>query len=170
MAEEVDGLDEDEGAKAPASVKPKKKNMVIIAAAAALLLGVGGGGGYYMMHRGKSATAPAAEASASGEEGKPIYVDVPPMVVNLRSNDGQQRFLKLHFVLVPAEGVTEEQVRDRLPLILDSFQPFLRELRPEDLSGSAAVFRLKEEMLVRAGESFGRGRIRDILIQDLIQQ
>jgi flagellar FliL protein len=92
------------------------------------------------------------------------------MVVNLRSADGQQRFLKLRFVLVPAEGTTEDEVRARLPVILDSFQPFLRELRPEDLSGSAAVFRLKEELLIRAGEVFGSGRIRDILIQDLIQQ
>jgi flagellar FliL protein len=109
-------------------------------------------------------------AEAEGEEGKPTYVEVPPMVINLRSADGQQRFLKLRFVLVPAEGTAKEEVQDRLPLILDSFQPFLRELRPEDLSGSAAVFRLKEEMLIRAGEAFGRGRIRDILIQDLIQQ
>ena len=92
------------------------------------------------------------------------------MVINLRSADGQQRFLKLRFVLVPAEGTAKEDVENRLPAILDSFQPFLRELRPEDLSGSAAVFRLKEEMLIRAGEAFGRGRIRDILIQDLIQQ
>jgi flagellar FliL protein len=117
------------------------------------------------------AKAETESASADGEEaGKPAYVEVPPMVVNLRTNDGQQRFLKLRFVLVPAEGTTKEEVTDRLPLILDSFQPFLRELRPEDLSGSAAVFRLKEEMLVRAGDAFGRGKIRDILIQDLIQQ
>ena len=54
--------------------------------------------------------------------------------------------------------------------MLGCVQPFLRALRPEDLSGSAAVVRLKEEMLIRAGEAFGRGRIRDILIQDLIQQ
>ena len=170
MAEEVDGLETDEGAKAPAATNRKKKKLIIGAAAALVLLG-GGGGGYYMMHRGSSETGVehVAEAEES-EEGKPVYVDVPPMVVNLRSADGQQRFLKIRFVLVPSAGTTEEQVRNKLPLILDSFQPFLRELRPEDLSGSAAVFRLKEEMLVRAGDSFGRGRIRDILIQDLIQQ
>ena len=57
-----------------------------------------------------------------------------------------------------------------LPLVLDSFQPFLRELRPEDLSGSAAVFRIKEEMMVRATATLGAGQVKDILIQDLVQQ
>lgn len=54
--------------------------------------------------------------------------------------------------------------------MLDSFQPFLRELRPEDLSGSAAVFRIKEEMMVRATATLGAGQVKDILIQDLVQQ
>jgi flagellar FliL protein len=175
VGEEVQVLDANGEAKALPAPGARKKKIVIIGAAALLLLGGGGGGAYYMMHKGGGAEA-AGEAhgtevaEAEGEDGKPTYVDVPAMVINLRSADGQQRFLKLRFVLVPAEGTTKEDVENRLPLILDAFQPFLRELRPEDLSGSAAVFRLKEEMLVRAGEAFGRGRIRDILIQDLIQQ
>ena len=172
MAEEVDGLEASEAAKAAAPAGSGKKKKLIIAAAALLVAG-GGGGTYYMMRGGSDHDAKAETETASheGEEGgKPSYVEVPPMVVNLRSNDGQQRFLKLRFVLVPAEGTTKEEVTDRLPAILDSFQPFLRELRPEDLSGSAAVFRLKEEMLIRANDAFGHGKIRDILIQDLIQQ
>jgi flagellar FliL protein len=173
VAEEVQGQEASDAAMAAAPAGSRKKKIVIIAAAALALVG-GGGGSYYMMRGGSGhggGEAGTETASAEGEEGgKPAYVEVPPMVVNLRSNDGQQRFLKLRFVLVPAEGTTKEEVTDRLPAILDSFQPFLRELRPEDLSGSAAVFRLKEEMLIRAGDSFGRGKIRDILIQDLIQQ
>jgi flagellar FliL protein len=53
-------------------------------------------------------------------------------------------------------------------------QPFLRELRPDDLAGSAAVFRIKEEMLSRTtqalGQALGAGAVRDVLIQDLVQQ
>ena len=37
-------------------------------------------------------------------------------------------------------------------------------------AGSAAVFRIKEEMLVRATEVSGAGMVKDILIQDLVQQ
>jgi flagellar protein FliL len=91
------------------------------------------------------------------------------MTVNLRAAGGESRFLKLRFVLL-AEAGAEEAVRQKIPVIVDAYQPFVRELRPEDLSGSAAVFRLKEELLVRTTEAAGAGAVRDILIQDLVQQ
>jgi len=91
-------------------------------------------------------------------------------VVNLRSADGGSHFIKLHFMLVPGDHATPDGIKDKLPLLLDAYQPFLRELRPEDLAGSAAVFRIKEEMLVRATTTLGAGQVKDVLIQDLIQQ
>jgi flagellar FliL protein len=172
-----------EGGK-PAAPKSKKKLIIIGAAAGVLLLG--GGGGAAMMLSGGSAKAetaaeghgeeaPAAEAEGEsgghgGGDSKEAYVDVPAMVVNLRSPDGASRFLKIHFMLVPGAKGTPDSLRQKLPVILDAYQPFLRELRPEDLAGSAAVFRIKEEMLVRATEVTGPGTVKDILIQDLVQQ
>ena len=76
----------------------------------------------------------------------------------------------MRFILVTQDAANEDVINEKLPLILDGFQPFLRELRPEDLAGSAAVFRLKEEMLSRASRVAGRGIVTDVLIQDLIQQ
>jgi flagellar protein FliL len=169
---------------APAPKKSKKKLIIIGAAGAVLLLG-GGGGAAMMLGGGGD----AAHAEASGEEGdhgeaekesadhgkkeggaegEATYVDVPAMVVNLRSPDGGARFLKIHFMLVP--GPKAEDLEAKLPVILDAYQPFLRELRPEDLAGSAAVYRIKEELLVRTAEVVGKGAVDDILIQDLIQQ
>jgi flagellar protein FliL len=162
----------------PAAPKSKKKLIIIGAAAATVLLG--GGGGAFFMLGGSSAKAEApadsgheeAAAEGSGGEagGKDAFVDVPAMVVNLRSPDGAARFLKIHFMLVPGAKGTADNLKDKLPLILDAYQPFLRELRPEDLAGSAAVFRIKEEMLVRATQVAGSGMVKDILIQDLVQQ
>jgi flagellar FliL protein len=57
-----------------------------------------------------------------------------------------------------------------MPEIRDALQPFLRELRPEDLAGSAGVFRIKEEMTRRVKDRVGPDKVDDILIQDLIQQ
>ncbi len=170
-----------EGAK-PATPKSKKKLIIIGAVAGVLVLG--GGGGAAMMLSGGAAKAETAaeghgEAATESEggghggaegESKAAFVDVPAMVVNLRSPDGASRFLKIHFMIVPGPKGTPESLRDKLPLILDAYQPFLRELRPEDLAGSAAVFRIKEEMLVRATEVTGPGMVKDILIQDLVQQ
>lgn len=176
----------EEGAEAAKAAKPKsKKKLIIIGAAAGVLL-LGGGGGAAFMLSGGSAKAEAAdsghakpeekkaEGGESGGEGeaggKDAYVDVPAFMVNLRSPDGQARFLKLHFMIVPGDGVAPDTLKAKLPLVMDSFQPFLRELRPEDLAGSAAVFRIKEEMMVRATATLGDGQIKDILIQDLVQQ
>jgi len=177
----------EEGAEAAKAAKPKsKKKLIIIGAAAGVLL-LGGGGGAAFLFSGPSAKAEGAkdahgaekkeEKSAEGGHGeggeaggKDAFLDVPAMMVNLRSPDGQARFLKLHFMIVPGDGVAADELKEKLPLVLDSFQPFLRELRPEDLAGSAAVFRIKEEMMVRATATLGDGKVKDILIQDLVQQ
>ena len=176
----------EEGAEGTQPVQPKSKKKLIIIGAAAGVLVLGGGGGAAMMLSGGSAKAetPAegghgeapkeAEGASGGHGGEAgsaeSYVDVPAMVVNLRSPDGASRYLKLHFMIVPGAHGSPEGIKEKLPLILDAYQPFLRELRPEDLAGSAAVFRIKEEMLVRATQVAGEGVVKDILIQDLVQQ
>lgn len=161
--------DETEGAEAasPAKPKSKKKKLAIIGAAVLLLAGGGGGSAYMFLGSGEEH---AAEEAAEVSEEPPIYVEVPPLTVNLRTADGQTRFLKVRLVLVPADAEKEEAVRAKLPLILDAFQPFLRELRPEDLAGSAAVYRLKEELILRSASVLGPDAVGDVLVQDLIQQ
>lgn len=173
-------VEEKEALPAPAAPKSKKKLIIIGAAAAVALLG-GGGGAFMFLSGGSHAEAgseakPAekkhegGEKSEGGEGAESAFVDVPPMVVNLRSPDGGARFLKLHFMLVPGPNGTADNLKEKLPLILDSYQPFLRELRPEDLAGSAAVFRIKEELLTRANDAAGAGMVKDVLIEDLVQQ
>lgn len=159
----------------PVEVKRKRpkfgRKPMIAAAAAAVLLLVGGGGAAFMLMRDKGGEeAASAPASASAGAASSSYVEVQPMIVNLRSGDGQARFLKLRFIIVAADESAATRVKDRLPVVLDALQPLLRELRPDDLNGSAAVFRIKEEMLSRATQALGAGMVRDILIQDLVQQ
>ncbi|MEG3144372.1 flagellar basal body-associated FliL family protein [Sphingomonas sp. RT2P30] len=152
----------------PPPPKPPRfsKRLVVIAGAVLLLILIGGGATAYLLLAG----GPAEPSAESHEEEGVTYVDAPAMVVNLRGADGSARFLKIRFTFVPASAAKGELIKAKLPLIVDAFQPFLRELRPEDLAGSAAVFRIKEEMLVRATGAMGPGVVKDILIQDLIQQ
>ncbi|WP_332908776.1 flagellar basal body-associated FliL family protein [Sphingomonas mollis] len=178
-------IEEVDGAKPPPARNRKK--LVIIGAAAAVLL-LGGGGGAYMMMGGTPAAAEegghgdarkevaakedGGEGGHGGGEGKDADTpfDVPPLLVNLRTADGTPHFLKVHVMLVPGPDSSLEGMKDSLPVLLDAYQPFLRELRPEDLSGSAAVFRIKEELLVRSRAAIGEGKVKEILVQDLIQQ
>lgn len=172
-----------------AAAKPKgsKKKLMIIIGAAVLVLGGGGGGAAIFLmgsdkpaaktaegEHGEAEAEPEAEAEGEGEKSKDgksaAYLDVPPLVVNLRSADGAARFLKVHFVLVPGKASSVEKLQGKLPLLIDAYQPFLRELRPEDLNGSGAVYRVKEELLVRATQTLGPDAVKDVLIQDLVQQ
>ncbi|WP_188054504.1 flagellar basal body-associated FliL family protein [Sphingosinithalassobacter sp. CS137] len=175
MAESSEIVEAGDQAEAPA--KKSKKKLIMIGAAGAVLLLGGGGAGAFFLSGGDSAAAeesahaaPAPAGEAGAEADAASFVDVPPMVVNLRSPDGAPRFLKLHFMLVPGPAGSSDAITAKLPLILDAYQPFLRELRPEDLAGSAAVFRIKEEMLLRATDVVGRDVVSDILIQDMVQQ
>lgn len=145
-----------------------KKKLIIIVVAVLAVLAAGGGGAWFLL--GKKSAAKTAVAAASKHEGKESFVDVPAMLVNLRTSDGNPHYLKVHFMLVAGPNATEQSLKEEIPLVLDAFQPFLRELRPEDLAGSAAVFRIKEELLARTHDALGDGMVDDILIQDLIQQ
>lgn len=169
-----------------------KNKKVLIGAAAGLLLLAGGGGAALMMsggeekpphseqakadatHEEEAAAEEEEEAEAEGEgegkDGELPLVDVPPMIVNLRTTNGEPRYLKIRFMLEAKSAAKVDKLKEKLPVIIDAYQPFLRELRPEDISGSAAIFRIKEEMLVRATEAAGKGMVKDVLIQDLVQQ
>jgi flagellar FliL protein len=149
--------------------KTRRKRTMLVAVVAGLIVLAGVGGGAYYLLWGAGTHGGAATA-ASKDAAPETYVDVPQMVVNLRVADGRARFLKLHFMLVATDAGKAESIKARLPLYLDALQPFLRELRPEDLNGSAAVYRLKEEMRARADDALGGGAVRDVLIQDLVQQ
>lgn len=162
MAEEAAEADDTgEAAATPDTVRPRRRKLILLAVLLLGLLGVGGAGAWFFLSPGHS--------EAAESEIPESFVDVEPMQVNLRTPDGASRFLKVHFMLVPGD-LDEETLKARLPLVIDSYQPFLRELRPEDIAGAAATFRLKEEMLVRANQVLGKGAVRDVLIQDLVQQ
>ncbi|WP_368667123.1 flagellar basal body-associated FliL family protein [Novosphingobium sp. 18050] len=169
-----------EGAADGAAVAAKKKRGRLIAIAVVVVGMLAGAGGVWWYMQGSAGHAkPETEAEAPAEapehEGtanadpSAAYIEVPPMMVNLRGGGAQAKFIKLRFIIVAADGKTDA-VKARLPVILDALQPFVRELRPDDLNGAAAVFRIKEEMLRRSTQALGAGMVRDVLIQDLIQQ
>jgi flagellar FliL protein len=162
---EAEALPEDregeKGAEIAPAPPPKRKKLLLIAVAALLLPGGGGGTAWYVL-------AAPSDDKVAVEAPPEVFVDVPPIQVALRTSDGGSRMLKVHVMLVPGT-LTPEEVTARLPLVIDRVQPFLRELRPEDLSGSAVTFRVKEELLIRSNQALGAGAVRDVLIQDLMQ-
>jgi flagellar FliL protein len=109
------------------------------------------------------------EAAAHGVPGAPLFFDLPAILVNLRSDD-KPVFLKLVVSLEVKDHDTLKAVEAVLPRVVDQFQTYLRELRVEELSGSAATYRLKEELLRRVKIAAAPMDVSDVLFKDMIIQ
>lgn len=109
------------------------------------------------------------EAAAHGVPGAPLFFDLPAILVNLRS-DEKPVFLKLVVSLEVKDSDTLRAVEAVLPRVVDQFQTYLRELRVEELSGSSATYRLKEELLRRVKIAAAPMEISDVLFKDMIIQ
>ena len=63
-----------------------------------------------------------------------------------------------------------EKVRSVMPRLQDMMQTYMREMRPDELRGSAGTYRLREELIGRANVAAAPAKISDVLfIQMLIQ-
>ena len=67
--------------------------------------------------------------------------------MNLNSQGRRSSFLKISLSLELSDPADIPRIESVLPRIVDAFQTYLRELRPEDLRGSAGLYRLRRGCL-----------------------
>jgi len=143
-----------------------KKLIMIIAGV--LILGGGGGGGYFFFmkkgahHEEKVAAAPVKPP--------PTFVDLPELLVNLQSKEGRASYLKAKVVLEVEDAKLAEQVKPLMPRVMDTFQTFLREMRPNDLEGSAGLYRMREELTKRVNLAVAPSRVNAVLFKEIVVQ
>lgn len=169
-AEPEDGGEDEDDAKP----KGKKKKLIIIAAGLLLLLG-GGGAAFMMMGSDEPVEAQeGADVAAANDPDeptvKPVFHELPSLLVNLASEGKQSVYLRVVATLELEPGVDLSLAEAQGASVLDGFQAFLREMRPRDLSGSAGLMRLKEELLVRANASFDKPVVRNVLLTEFLIQ
>lgn len=99
-----------------------------------------------------------------------IFYELPDMLVNLNTDGRQPRYLKIRVALEFGDRSIVQRVEKVMPRIVDHFQVYLRELRREDLQGSAGVYRLKEELMIRVNQSVRPARVRDVLFKEMLIQ
>lgn len=102
--------------------------------------------------------------------GPPIYVPVPDMLVNLNTGERRATLLKLGISVEVARPEDQAAVNLALPRITDGFQVYLRELRMDDLRGSAGMYRLREELLLRVNMAVAPVKVKDVLISEFLVQ
>ncbi|MEJ1968032.1 MAG: flagellar basal body-associated FliL family protein [Rhizomicrobium sp.] len=174
-ADDADGKDGAPEGDAPSRgfVKKLLGNKLILfgGAGLALLLALGGGA-YFFFFAGADTPDPKVAAADVLPPTPPnvTFYDVPDIIVNIQGADATPAYLKLS-VSLELDSIEEEAgIKALMPRVVDQFQGYLRELRMDDLKGSAGVVRLKEELLRRINASAAPYRVRDVLLKQMIVQ
>lgn len=127
--------------------------------------GATGGGGEQA-----AAGGPGADVGALtlGEEGQPSYYALPKMIVNLAGSGNQSQLLELLLTLEASDASAFDSVPTEMPRLRDAFQSFLRELRVEDINGSAGSYRLRIELLKRFNIVMAPAKADAVLIESFL--
>lgn len=115
----------------------------------------------------------APVASAPSKTDRPldvIYYPLPDLLVNLRSDTPRPAFLRLKISLELGSTAERQEVEKKLPRVLDTFQTYLRELRPDQLQGAQAMFRLREELLARVNAVIRPIQVKEVLFTEIVVQ
>lgn len=170
----IDGQNEDVEVEATPRKGGLSGKKLVLFVVVPLLLLIGGGAGAYFMGVFGGGEEPAAEEQVEEqmeeEAQAAVFHDLPDMLVNLNTGGRRSSFLKLSVALELTSEQDIARIEEIQPRIVDSFQVYLRELRIEDLSGSAGLQRLREELLLRVNSAAHPVEVRDVLFKQMLVQ
>jgi flagellar FliL protein len=184
---DIDDDDDDEVVEGEGEEGGKKKlplRLIAIGAAAAVLVLGGGGTAAFLLlgHHAPGAHASKPKKSekkdgdkddksgaqiADGPDGVVFYTP-PDIVANMDTADGKPTFLKLKLTFELPDHDTADAIDEDMPRLQDMFQTFLRELRPEDLSGSQGSYQLRMELLRRVNLVIAPAKVNAVLIEEML--
>ncbi len=176
MSEENDPeADEDDLAEGLEQKKTSGKKIIIIAVVAILVLALGGGVAYFFLS-GDDDSENTTDLEHGGQESdladqessELLFLALEPMLVNLDTAGGKPKYLKITIELEVDKQESLDDLTKKMPRIIDQFQTYLRQLRIEDLNGSAGMFRLKEELLIKVNDAVYPTRVNDVLFKEML--
>jgi flagellar FliL protein len=150
--------------------KSGKKRKLILLAAIPVVLALVGAGLWFsgVLPHLLGMDKPKEHVEESNEA--PTYVDLPEMVANLNSGNHRPSYVKLTARIEILKAADAVKVKAAMPRLQDMMQTYLREMRPEELRGSAGTYRLREELLARANVAVAPAKISDVLFTQMIVQ
>jgi flagellar FliL protein len=117
--------------------------------------------------------------AAVAEAPRPLaFFDMPEIIANLNATGRRPVYVKLRSKLEITRAEDAAAIQLAMPRLLDLFQTHLREVRPDELRGSAGTQRLREELVARAniavappqGSTRPAPRITDVLFVEILVQ
>ena len=171
---EVDGEEGEEGEGGSSSGGGKKKLIIIIAAVVLLLAG-GGAAAYFMglfdsSEEGSQAASEPSDDSKQAASDLAFFHDLPDITVNLNSKGRKKSVMKLKISLEVSSPDEIPKLQALMPRVIDNFQVYLRELRLDDLKGSAGMYRLREELLMRVNAAITPAKVKAVLFKEMLVQ
>ena len=155
-------------------LKLPRKLQLIVGAGLLVVLGGGGAAYYFLAPTPKTADEAALASVQTAAPNLPpaqaVFFDIPDIIVNIQTPDAAPAYLKLSVSLELDKPEAKAAIEPVLPRIIDQFQTYLRELRVEDIRGSAGVMRLKEELLRRVNLAVAPTPVHDVLLKEMIVQ
>lgn len=174
-AEAEDGEDGEEKRKKPGLMK-----LGLFIGLPVLILVLGGVAVFLMFAGGGDDAQEVADAGehgeATGDSHGEAYIDeemtlveLPEMQVSISNGNGGFSILQMQLVFeTPDEHFADHFSETEQNRIRDQFVAFLRELRPEDLAGSAGYQRVRMELLRRTQLVLGEDRVHAVLITNML--
>lgn len=149
------------------SALPRKKmsgKKLILLIVLPILMLAGGGAGLFVTGAADKLLAEVATPRRPVDRTTPgFFYNLPEMTVNLNTSDRRQAYLLIQPTLELNSQEDVAKVERVLPRIMDNFQIYLRELRLDDLRGSAGPYRLREELLRRVNAAVQPVQVREVL-------
>jgi flagellar FliL protein len=169
MAEEAEELVEEE------TGDKRKKIILFVVLPVLLLIGVGIGASVMLGFFSSKPPPSDKEDQLTVEEvAAPLiqttFFEIPDIIVNLNTSGRKSAFLKIKISLEIADPADIDVINQMLPRIVDNFQVYLRELRIDDLQGSAGMYRLHEELLRRVNIAVRPAKVKDVLFKEMLVQ
>jgi flagellar FliL protein len=149
-----------------------KKLIIIIAAVVLLLIG-GGAAAYFMGLFDSSSETTESEPSSDSKKAAldlAFFHDLPDITVNLNSKGRKRSVMKLKISLEVSSPDEIPKLQALMPRVIDNFQVYLRELRLDDLKGSAGIYRLREELLMRVNAAISPAKVKAVLFKEMLVQ
>lgn len=170
--EDLDGEDDDQSDKEGGAKK------VLIIVAVVLLLVIGGFAAAYFTGLLDPViawvTGGEVDEELKAEEEKSsinaVFFPLEEIIVNLNTGGRKSSFLKVKVNLELDSAEDIKRIETVMPRIMDNFQVYLRELRIEDLKGSAGMYRLREELLSRVNIAVAPAKVNDVLFKEMLVQ
>lgn len=154
---------------------PRAKKKLILLALPLVLAGIGAGLWFSgilpgMLGGGEEAHAAAETApAATAPRQPPVFVAIPDITANLNA-PGRRAFIRLKSQMEVAGAQDAAALQAAMPRLVDLFTTYLREIRPEELRGSAGTHRLREELIARANIAASPVRVADVLFTEILVQ